>query len=92
MTLCFCYLFSKYDRKPIYNIFLSGGDMFTFVSDLDHTLIYSHQKEGSCVEVLNGCGLTYMTPAAKQIFYRLLNQKDFYLFRVQPEIFSKRAV
>lgn len=51
--------------------------MFTFVSDLDHTLIYSHQKEGSCVEVLNGCGLTYMTPAAKQIFYRLLNQKDF---------------
>lgn len=56
---------------------LSGGMMFTFISDLDHTLIYSHQKEGTCVEFLDGQGLTYMTPAAKNDFYELLEQKDF---------------
>ena len=51
--------------------------MFTFISDLDHTLVYSHQKDGVCVEFLNGCELTYMTPATRAIFYELLKQDDF---------------
>lgn len=50
--------------------------MITFISDLDNTLIYSRQQ-GVCVERLEEKELTFMTPAAKRIFYMLLKEKNF---------------
>lgn len=49
------------------------------ISDLDSTLIYSHQDEGVCVEYLDGRPITYMTDRAFNMLDMLLTVRSFHL-------------
>lgn len=49
------------------------------VSDLDHTLIYSHQNTGLCVEYLDGRPLSFMTRRARSVLKQLSNHNCFHL-------------
>ncbi len=50
-----------------------------FITDLDKTIIYSKYKDKVCIEYKDGEEITYMTPHAKEILYRLLSHRDFML-------------
>lgn len=51
--------------------------MFNFISDLDKTLVYSHQIGHKCVEFDDERQITYMTKIAYNLFINLLNNSDF---------------
>lgn len=57
--------------------------MITFISDLDHTLIYSKRNinidknYATCVEYINDKSITYMTTSAYKKFSSLLKDDTF---------------
>lgn len=51
--------------------------MITFVSDLDNTLIYSKQSDGSCVEWKSEQEISFMTDFARKRFLDLLERENF---------------
>lgn len=47
------------------------------ISDLDNTLIYSHQTAGTVVECMEGCPVTRMMPHAYAMLLRLLDSPEW---------------
>lgn len=49
-----------------------------FFTDLDQTIIYTHNQDHKCIEYIKGKEISYMTKAAYQCYCELIQKPDFF--------------